>query len=92
MKIQPIQSNKPQPTFNGKNTVIQYIKPTSYGKCIHGKSARGFDYDVYVATDERTGDVVHKLYYVVKDNKFIKSVLRFFSGNKVYKELRGQAK
>lgn len=88
MKIQPT-TNKPQPTFGN---IYKYTKQTSYGKCIHGKSARGFDYDVYVSTDKRTGDVVHKLYYVVKDNKFIKSVLRFFSGNKVYKELRGQAK
>lgn len=81
-----------EPIFTGKNTVIQYIKPTSYGKCIHGHSKRGLDYDVYVAEDKRTGDIEHKLYYVVKDNKFVKSVLRFFSGNKVYKELRGQAK
>lgn len=87
MQIQPTNN-----TFAGKNTVIQYIKQTSYGKCIHGKSARGFDYDVYVATDERTGNIEHKLYYVAKNNKFIKSVLRFFSGNKIYKELRSPAK
>ena len=87
MQIQPTNQN-----FNGKNTVIQYIKPTSYGKCIHGKSVRGFDYNVYVAEDKRTGNVEHKLYCVFKDNKFIKSVLKFFSGNKVYKELRSQTK
>jgi hypothetical protein len=28
----------------------------------------------------------------MKDNKWVKSILRFFSGNKVYKELRSQAK
>lgn len=89
MKIQPTQTNKPQPTFGNK--IYQFTKPTSYGKCIHG-SSRGLDYDVYVATDKRTGNVVHKLYYVSKDNKFIKSILRFFSGNKVYKELRSVAK
>ena len=89
MKPQPIQPNKPQPTFGNK--IYQFTKYTSYGKCIHGGN-RGFDYDVYVATDERTGNVVHKLYYVTKDNKFIKSILRFFSGNKVYKELKAQAK
>lgn len=88
MQIQPTNNQN----FNGKNTVIQYIKQTSYGRCIHGKSARGFDYDVYVAQDEQTGNIAHKLYYVAKDNKFIKSVLRFFSNNKVYKEIRGQAK
>jgi hypothetical protein len=87
MKIQPTQNN-----FTSKNVVIQYIKQTSYGKCIHGKSARGLDYDVYVATDERTGNVVHKLYCVTKNNKWVRSILRFFSGNKVYKELKSQAK
>lgn len=87
MQIQPTNN-----TFTGKNTVIQYIKSTSYGKCIHGKSVRGFDYDVYVAQNEQSGNIEHKLYYVAKDNKFIKSVLRFFSRNKVYKELRSQAK
>jgi hypothetical protein len=87
MQIEPVNT-----AFNGKNTVIQYIKPTSYGKCIHGKSARGFDYDVYVKENEITKDIEHKLYCVSKDNKFIKSVLKFFSGNKVYKELRSQAK
>lgn len=87
MQIKPTQNS-----FTGKNTVIQYIKATPYGKCIHGKSARGFDYDVYVSTNERTGNIEHKLYYVAKNNKFIKSVLRFFNDNKVYKELRGQGK
>lgn len=87
MQIQPTNQN-----FNGKNTVIQYIKQTSYGKCIHGKSARGFDYDVYVKENEITKDIEHKLYCVFKDNKWVKSFLKFFSGNKVYKELRSQAK
>ena len=71
--------------------IYKYTKLTSYGKCIHG-SNRGFDYDVYVSTDKRTGNIEHKLYYVTKNNKWIKSVLRFFSGNKVYKEIRSQAK
>jgi hypothetical protein len=84
MQIQPTDNQN----FNG---IYKYTKLTSYGRCIHG-SNRGFDYDVYVSTDERTGNVVHKLYYVAKGNKFVKSVLRLFSGNKVYKEIRGQAK
>ena len=88
MKIQPIM-NKPQPTFGNK--IYQYTKRTFYGKCIHGQS-RGFDYDVYVATDKRTGNIEHKLYYVMKKNKWVKSVLRFFSNNKVYKEFRSQAR
>lgn len=87
MQIQPTNQN-----FNGKNTVIQYIKSTSYGKCTHGYSKRGFDYDVYVSTDKKTGNIQHKLYYITKNNKWVKSVLRFFSENKVYKELRSQAK
>lgn len=72
--------------------IYKYTKLTSYGKCIHGKSARGFDYDVFIAEDKRTGNVMHKLYYVAKDNKWVKSFLRFFSGNKAYKEIRSQAK
>jgi hypothetical protein len=86
MKIQPTNNQ----SFNGKNTVIQYVKPTSYGKCIHGKSTRGFDYDVYVCTDKRTGNIMHKLYYITKNNKFIKSALRFFSNNKAYKEVKSE--
>ena len=88
MKIQPT-TNKPQPTFGNK--IYQFTKTTSYGKCIHGQS-RGFDYDVYVAKDKRTGNITHKLYYVMKDNQFIKSFLRFFSKNKLYKEVRSVAK
>ena len=85
MKIQPTNNQN----FNG---IYKFTKATSYGKCIHGKSTKGFDYDVYVATDKHTGDVIHKLYYVTKNNKWVKSILRFFSNNKVYKELRSQAK
>ena len=81
-----------EPIFTGKNTVIEYIKLTSYGKCIHGHSKRGLDYDVYIAEDKQTKNVEHKLYYVAKDNKWVKSILRFFSDNKAYKELRSQAK
>jgi hypothetical protein len=88
LQIQPTNNQN----FNSKSTVIQYIKQTSYGKCIHGKSARGFDYDVFVSTDESTGNVVHKLYCVTKNNKWVKSFLRFFSDNKAYKELRSQTK
>lgn len=84
MKIQPTNNQN----FNG---IYKYTKLTSYGKCIIG-SNRGYDYSVYTAVDERTGDVMHKLYYVMKNNKWVKSVLRFFSNNKVYKELRSQAK
>ena len=80
-----------QPTNQSFNGIYKYTKLTSYGKCIHGTN-RGFDYDVFVAEDKHTGDIKHKLYYVTKDNKFIKSALRFFNKNKAYKELRGQAK
>lgn len=84
MKIQPTNNQ----SFNG---IYKYTKLTSYGKCIHGGN-RGYDYSVYTSVDEHTGDVVHKLYYVTKNNKWVKSVLRFFSGNKVYKELRSEAR
>jgi hypothetical protein len=55
-------------------------------------SNRGLDYDVYVSINKVTGNVEHKLYYITKDNKWVKSILRFFSGNKVCRELRSQAK
>lgn len=84
MRIQPTNNQN----FNG---IYKYTKATSYGRCIHGGN-RGFDYDVYVATDERTGNIMHKLYYVTKNNKWVKSILRLFSNNKAYKELRSQAK
>lgn len=84
MQIQPTNNQN----FNG---IYKFTKATSYGKRIHGQS-REFDYDVYVSTDKRTGNIMHKLYYITKNNKWVKSVLRFFSGNKVYKELRSQAK
>lgn len=88
MQIQPI-TNKPEPTFGNK--IYQFTKAMTYGRCIHG-SNRGLDYDVYVSIDNRTGNIEHKLYYISKNNKWVKSILRFFSGNKVYKELRSQAK
>ena len=84
MKIQPTNNQN----FNG---IYKFTKNTSYGKCIYGKS-RGYDYNVYTAVDERTGNIIHKLYYVTKKNKWVKSVLRFFSNNKVYKEFRSQAR
>lgn len=89
MRIQPTQTNKPQPTFGNK--IYQFTKYTSYGKCIHGQS-RGFDYDVYVAKDKRTGNIAYKLYYITKDNKWVKSFLKFFSNNKLHKEVRSVAK
>ena len=84
MQVQPTNNEN----FNG---IYKFTKLTSYGKCIHG-SNRGFDYDVYVCTDKRTGNIMHKLYYITRDNKWVKSFLRFFSNNKAYKEIRGQAK
>jgi hypothetical protein len=79
-----------QPTNNQNfNSIYKYTKLTSYGKCIHG-SNRGFDYNVYVCTDKRTGNIMHKLYYITKDNKFVKSALRFFSNNKAYKEVKSE--
>ena len=88
MKIQPTQTNKPQPTFGNK--IYQFTKPTSYGKCIHGHSKRGFDYDVYVDSNGGGRNIMYKLYYITKDNKWVKSFLRFFSGNKVYKEVKSE--
>lgn len=88
MKVQPT-TNKPQPTFGNK--IYQFTKTTSYGKCIHGQS-RGFDYDVYVVENKQTGNIEQKLYYVTKENKWVKSFLKFFSNNKLHKEVKSVAK
>ena len=88
MQIQPI-TNKPQQTFGNK--IYQFTKVLTYGRCIHGEN-NGKTYDIYVSVNKISGNVEHKLYYITKNNKWIKSILRFFSGNKVYKELRSQAK
>ena len=87
MRIEPVQTN-----FKNKNSYVQYVKSTSYGKCIHGKSIRGYDYDIYVSEDRRTGKIMHKLYYVTKNNEWVKSFLRFFSNNKAYKEIKSESK
>lgn len=86
MKVQPT-TNKPQPTFGNK--IYQFAKPTAYGKRIHGISANGLDYDVYV--DGNKENTFYKLYYITKNNKWVKSVLKFFSNNKLYKEVRSIA-
>lgn len=84
MKVQPT-TNKPQPTFGCK---YQFAKPTAYGKRIHGGN-NGLDYDVYV--DGNKENTFYKLYYITKNNKWVKSVLKFFSNNKLYKEVRSIA-
>ena len=86
MQIQPTSNQN----FNSKNTVIKYVKPTAYGRCIHGHSKRGFDYDVYIDDKGSGRNVMYKLYYITKDNKWVKSILRFFSGNKAYKEVKSE--
>lgn len=87
MKVQPTQTNKPQPTFGNK--IYRYSKKTCYGRRING-SSRGFEYDVYV--DGNGKNIFYKLYTVYKDDKWLKSFLRFFSGNKLHKEVRSVAK
>lgn len=84
MKIQPTKQN-----FNG---IYKYTKLTSYGKRIHGKSIRGYDYDVHVSEDKATGNITHKLYYITKNNKWIKSILRLFDNNKAHKEIKSENK
>lgn len=87
MKISPMQIN-----FKNKNSYVQYVKLTSYGKCIHGKSMRGYDYDVYISEDKVTDNVMYKLYYTTKNNKWVKSALKLFNNNKVYKEIKSESK
>ena len=83
MKTEPIDNTT---TFTNKRFFERIIR-TSYGKCIHGTS-KEYSYDVYVAEDKKTKNIVHKLYYITKDNKWVRSVLRLFSGNKLSKEIR----
>lgn len=84
MNIQPTDNI----SFNAK--IYKFTKYTSYGRRIHGVS-KGQDYDVYVGQDQRTGRIEHKLYCIFKDNKWQKSFLRYFSGDKLSKELRSSA-
>lgn len=76
---------KPVPTFGNK--IFTESNKTWYGFNIRGKS-RGYDYDVHVAVDNRTKKIMHKLYCVTENHKWIKSFLRYFSDNKVHKEIR----
>ena len=84
---------KPQPVDNVPftNRIYQHTKITSYGKCIKGFS-RGYEYNVHVGEDNRTKNIMYKLYCVTKESKWVKSFLRYFSGNKLHKEIRSEAK
>lgn len=87
MKVQPTQTNKPQPTFGTK--IYKSTKKTYYGRRIMG-GIRDLEYDVYV--DDNGKNVFYKLYTVFKNDKWVKSFLRYFSGNKLHKEIRSAAK
>lgn len=82
-----------QPTDNTKfgNKIYKFTKYTSYGRRIHGVS-KGYDYDVYVGENKQSGRIEHKLYCVFRDNKWVKSFLRYFNGDKKCKEIRSHAK
>lgn len=86
MKIQPT-TNKPQPTFGER--LYRFTKQTYYGRRISG-SKGNIDYDVYV--DGNSKNIFYKLYTVYKDDKWVKSFLRYFSGNKLYKEIKSYNK
>lgn len=86
MKIQPTVPNKPQPTFG--NRIYKYTKPTLYGKRIYGDK-NGVEYNVYVDGNDK--NIFYKLYMVYKNDKWVKSVLKFFSDNKLYKEVKSIA-
>lgn len=78
---------KIQSTNQSFNGIYKFTKATSYGKRIHGES-KGLDYDVYVKENSFTKDIEHKLYCVFKDGDWVKSFLRYFSKNKMCKEIR----
>lgn len=85
MQIQPTDNV----TFGNK--FFKFTKKTSYGKRIVG-SSKNYDYDVYVAENPQNHNIEYKLYCVWQDNKWVKSFLRYFNGNKLQKEIRSKAK
>jgi hypothetical protein len=47
---------------------------------------------VYIKENPVSKEVEHKLYCVFKDGNWVKSFLRYFSGDKLHKEIRSVAK
>ena len=80
MKIEPI---KPQPQFG----IYKGTKITSYGYIDMGK-IKDYTIDIYVAKNNNTNKIKHKLYYLKKAGQWIKSKLIYFSDNKPYKVIR----
>lgn len=87
MKVEPITTNKPQPSFGNK--LYKFTKKTYYGRRIVG-GKENVSYDVYVDGNDK--NIFYKLYTVYKDDKWVKSFLRYFSGNKLYKEVKSYNK
>ena len=89
MRTNPVEHRyeKPEP-YPVSFGIYKYTLPKRYGELIHGTS-RGYNYDVYV--DGNKEKTFYKLYMVYKNNKWVKSVLKYFSNNKLYKEVRSIA-
>lgn len=82
MQIQPIQPNKPQPTFG----VFLRARKTAYGHCDIGKY-KGNNIEIYHDYKDKT-----KLYYVSDSvRKWIKSKLIYFE-NGIKKVVRSENK
>ena len=78
-----------EPVFTGK--IYQKTILTRYGRHIVG-SARGYEYDLFIAENKDTKQIEHKLYYVRKAGEWIKSRLVFFQNNKIEKEIRSKSR
>ena len=82
MKIQPIQQSNP--SFG----VHIVTRTTSYGNRATGL-LKNCTLDVYTVTEN--GELTQKLYYLSdKLGNWVKSKLKFYKGNKVYKVIRSE--
>lgn len=86
MRVEQIK--QPQPSFGVR--IYKSTKTTYYGRRIRGGTPDGKEYDVYVDGNDKS--IFYKLYTVYKDDKWVKSFLRYFSGNKLHKEIKSSPK
>lgn len=88
MRTEPIEHkfNKPVP-YPISFQIYKGTKITSYGYIDMGK-IKDYTIDIYVAKNNNTNKIKHKLYYLKKAGQWIKSKLIYFSDNKPYKVIR----
>ena len=69
--------------------IYKNTKITSYGERIRG-NLNGYQIDIYTAKNEDKS-IKHKLFYVSKAGKWIKSKLNYYKNNILEKVIRGQS-